>query len=253
MDQENRPGPPEGEFESDVDDLPPQEEAQTEGPPAHPVGHGEPAEGAEPAQGKKKRKKGKKGKKDGLGSNRGIETMFRTSYRTHVDLSSLADNKANIMIGINGIIVSVLIASIAPAIDKNPWLTIPTAILLLGCLVSMVFAVLAARPRVNHHRYTLEDVDADRANILFFGNFVHLTPDEYVTGMKTLMGDTDRLYANMIRDLHSLGGVLQRKFTLLRTSYTTFMWTLALGVVSFIVVLFMVAVINPRGVEGLFT
>ena len=56
----------------------------------------------------------KKKKKEGLGTSRGIETMFRTSYRTHVDLSSLADNKANIMIGINGIIMSILIASISP-------------------------------------------------------------------------------------------------------------------------------------------
>ena len=194
----------------------------------------------------------KKKKKEGLGTSRGIETMFRTSYRTHVDLSSLADNKANIMIGINGIIMSILIASISPKIDANLWLIVPTTILLLGCLISLVFAILAARPRVTERRYSLEDIQEDKANILFFGNFVHLTADEYLEGMKGLMQDTDRLYANMIRDIHGLGVVLRRKFELLRTSYTVFMWSLALGVLAFIATYLAIAVVNPQAVETLF-
>ena len=36
-----------------------------------------------PVEGKRKKKK-----KDGFGSARGVETMFRTSYRTHQDLSN---------------------------------------------------------------------------------------------------------------------------------------------------------------------
>ncbi len=202
---------------------------------------------AELEAGKKKKKK-----KGGLGTNRGIETMFRTSYRTHVDLSALADNKANIMIGINGIIMSVLIASISPKIDANLWLIVPTTILLVGLLISLIFAILAARPRVTEQQFTLEDIQEDRANILFFGNFVHLTSDEYVEGMRTLMEDTDRLYTNMIRDLHGLGTVLRRKFELLRTSYTVFMWSLAIGVIAFIATYLAIGVINPRAMEGLF-
>ena len=97
--------------------------------------------------------------------------MFRTSYRTHIELSAIADNKSNIMISINGIIISIVIASISPKIDSNPWLLIPTAILLLTCLGSLVYAVLSARPRVSNATITLEDVRANRANILFFGNF----------------------------------------------------------------------------------
>lgn len=198
------------------------------------------------------KKKKKKTKKDGLGTNRGIETMFRTSYRTHVDLSALADNKANIMIGINGIIMSVLIASISPKIDANLWLIVPTTILLIGLLISLIFAILAARPRVTEKQYTLEDIQEDRANILFFGNFVHLSSDEYVEGMKTLMQDTDRLYTNMIRDIHGLGTVLRRKFELLRTSYTVFMWSLAIGVLAFVATYLAIGFINPQAVETLF-
>ena len=189
---------------------------------------------------KKRKKKGKRKKKAAgpekpkIGTSRGIETMFRTSYRTHMDLSALADTKANIMISINGIIISILLASIAPKIDTNPWLLIPTAVLLITCLVSIVYAVLAARPRVRSDVITLEDVRDRRANILFFGHFSSLSRDDFVAGMTDLMLHTDELYQSMIRDIYNLGLVLKRKFELLRVAYTVFMFGLIAGIVLFI-------------------
>ncbi|MCA9737766.1 MAG: phosphohydrolase, partial [Gemmatimonadetes bacterium] len=151
-----------------------------------------------------------------------------------LDLSNLADNKANIMISINGIMISVVIASISPKIDSNPWLLVPTGVLLLGCAISMVYAILAARPRVTHRRVSLEDVESNRSNILFFGNFVGMPEEEFVSGLRSLLENTDRLYTNMMRDIYGLGQVLQRKYTLLRTSYTAFMVALILSVLLFL-------------------
>ncbi len=172
-----------------------------------------------------------------LGSRkRGVSDMFRTSYRTHVELSGIADNKSNIMISINGIIISIVIASISPKIDSNPWLLLPTTVLLITCLASMIYAVLSARPRVSKEKVTLEDVRNNRANILFFGNFYTLTRADYVEGMEELMQDSERLYDNMARDLHGLGTVLAKKYKLLRIAYNIFMIGLVLSVASFIFV-----------------
>lgn len=207
-------------------------------PPAPPVpepdGPATPAD--EPSAEKPLKKDKKKGKKhkDGIGSQRGVETMFRTSYQSHLNLSSMADNKANIMISINGIMISVVIASISPKIDSNPWLLVPTGVLLLGCAISMVYAILAARPRVTHRSVSLEDVESNRSNILFFGNFVGMPEEEFVSGLRSLLENTDRLYTNMMRDIYGLGQVLQRKYTLLRTSYTAFMVALILSVLLFL-------------------
>ncbi len=170
-----------------------------------------------------------------LGSvKRGVSDMFRTSYRTHIELSAIADNKSNIMISINGIIISIIIASISPKIDSNPWLLIPTAALLLTCLGSMIYAVLSARPRVSKEPVSLDDVRANRANILFFGNFHTMERADYVEGMEELMQDSTRLYDNMARDIHGLGVVLAKKYRLLRISYNIFMVGLILSVFSFI-------------------
>lgn len=178
----------------------------------------------------KARKKAKRQAK----ASRGIETMFRTSYRTHLDLSGYADNKANIMISINGVIISIMIASIGPRLELNPWLLLPTSILLLSCAGSMIFAILAARPRITSRPVTLDDVRANRANILFFGNFVNMPVEDFEIGMDELMEDPPRLYANMSRDIYALGGVLSRKYALVAKSYTIFMVGLSLAVLLFV-------------------
>ena len=170
-----------------------------------------------------------------LGSRtRGTETLFRTAYRTHLDLSGLADAKANIMISINGVMMSVVIAGVSPAMDTNPWLVRPVSVLLGVCALSLVLAILAARPRVRRQTVTLDDVRSNRSTLLFFGTFANLSSEEFEEGMVEMMQEGDRIYRNMIRDLHGLGSVLMRKYSMLRYSYTVFMVGLIVSVVLFV-------------------
>jgi len=171
-----------------------------------------------------------------LGSlKRGVSDMFRTSYRNHIELSAIADNKSNIMISINGIIISIMIASVSSQLASNSWLLLPIASLLITCTLSLIYSVLAARPRVSNEKVTLDDVRSNRSNILFFGNFHTMEREEYVTGLEELMTDSVRLYNTMARDLHGLGLVLSKKFKLLRVAYNIFMVGLAITVCSFLI------------------
>ena len=186
-------------------------------------------------------------KKKGPGSSRGIETLFRSAYRVQMDLTGLADNKANMMISINGIIISIIIAAVAPKLDANPWLLIPSTIFLIGTLISIVYAILAARPRVHSNPITLEDLEHSGGNILFFGDFANLTQDDFTTGMLDLIEDRDLVYETMIRNLYGLGSVLKKKFALLKVAYTIFMIALILGVTSFIGVFVWILQAAPSG------
>jgi hypothetical protein len=173
-------------------------------------------------------------KKKGPGTNRGIETMFRSAYRVQMDLTNLADNKANMMISINGIIISIIIAAVAPKIDNNPWLLLPTVLILVGTLISIIYAIISARPRVSTHTYTLDELEHEEGNILFFGDFASLTEEEFTEGMFELILNKEAVYKAMIRNLYGLGAVLKKKFALLQMAYTSFMLALILGVSSFI-------------------
>ena len=173
-------------------------------------------------------------KKKRPGTSRGIETMFRSAYRVQMELTALADNKANMMISINGIIISIIIAAVAPKLDSNPWLLVPSTVFLIGTLISIVYAILAARPRVSTTPITLEDLEHSEGNILFFGNFANLDQSEFTEGMLDLMQDRMVLYETMIGNIYGLGAVLKKKFALLQIAYTAFMVALILGVLSFI-------------------
>lgn len=207
---------------------------------------------AEPhGPGREKREKPEKSKqsKDGAsGTKRGIETMFRTAYRTHLDLSGLADTKANIMISINGIIISIIAATAAGSMQGNPWLLLPASVFLLTCVTSLVFSVLAAMPRIGGKRSPPPSERTDpltSQNLLFFGTFVNLPEDEFVEGIKDLMRQTGDLYAAMAKDLYSLGGVLARKYRLIRAAYAVFMSGLVVGVILLVTVLGIEAVQGP--------
>lgn len=177
---------------------------------------------------KKEKKKDKE--KD---AGRSIETMFRNTVRTHVDFSSMADTKANIMISVNTLILTIIVSIMIRKLDSNPHLIIPTAMLTLSSLITLVFAILVTRPKVSRGTFTEDDIKEKKVNLLFFGNFHKMSLNDFSWGMKEMMKDKDFLYENMIMDFYYLGQVLGQKYQKLRICYTIFMYGLIISVIAF--------------------
>ncbi|MEQ9119582.1 Pycsar system effector family protein [Fulvivirga sp.] len=166
--------------------------------------------------------------------DRGIETMFRITSKNHLQLSAMADNKANIMISINSIILSVLVSVLFRKFEDWPQLIIPAMLLVFVCLTTIVFAVLATRPNVSSGKFTTEEIREKKTNLLFFGNFHSMELDNYMWGMREMMKDADFLYGSMIKDIYFLGIVLGKKYRMLRKSYNVFMFGFIISILSFI-------------------
>lgn len=166
---------------------------------------------------------------------RGIETMFRISSTNQQRLSDMADNKANILITVNSIILSAVISLLLRRLEDHIYLVIPTIILLTVSLVTLIYAILATRPFVPAGTFTQNDIDEKRVNLLFFGNFYNMNLDIYASGMEKVMEDKGFLYGTLIRDIHSQGVVLGRKYRLLRVAYNIFMYGLIIAVLAFII------------------
>ncbi len=200
---------------------------------------------------KKLEKKAKEKDKEQNGTfaegKRGVETMFRTMYDNHVTLSQMADNKANMMVSLNAVILSILItylgaksSALGPAFTRNPVLAVPMGLLVATALGSVTTAILSAQPDVTSFKWLKRSPQVAtnrRVNLLFFGQFTKLSLDNFQSGIHSLMRDSDALYSNMITDIYYLGEVLDRKYRLLRTSYTIFMVGLILTALSFGIVL----------------
>jgi len=183
--------------------------------------------------GKDKEKKKEKEKEAKPG--RGVETMFRTTSTNHIRLSSMADSKAHIMISVNSIIISVILGVLFRRLEDYPNLIIPAVIFLLTGVVTIIFSVLATRPNVNVGRFTREDIDRKKTNLLFFGNFHKMSLEDYTWGMTEMMKDTEYVYASMIQDIYHLGVVLGKKYKQLRIAYNVFMFGLIISVLAFVV------------------
>lgn len=166
---------------------------------------------------------------------RGIETMFRLTSKNHITLSTMADSKANILISVNSIIISIIIGALMQKLDSNPHLIVPTIMLLTVNLGAIVFSILSIRPNITKGKFTREDIENHRTNLLFFGNFHKMKRDDYHWGMNRLMENKNFLYSSLIDDIYFLGVVLAKKYQLLRTAYTIFMFGIIVAVVAFAV------------------
>lgn len=170
-------------------------------------------------------------------TERGVETMFRLTARNQINLSSIADNKANIMLTINAVIVSVLVSTSALNFTVGGRLNflVPGLILVSGCLISLVFAVLSVRPKIIKNKISDEDLKNRKVNLLFFGNFFKMDYEEYKSAMAEMMDDYDYLYGSLIKDQYNLGRVLSIKYRLLTYSYNFFMFSFVIAVITFFI------------------
>ena len=174
-------------------------------------------------------------KEKGNVPERGVETMFRVALRNHMTLSDIADTKANILLSVNAIIVSLALSNLLPKLDNpsNAHLFVPTIIFVAFTVASIILSILATRPNVTEGKFTKEDVANKKVNLLFFGNFHQMKLDDFEWGISEMMTDRDYLYGSLTKDLYFLGLVLNRKYKILRLTYTVFMIGIIVSVIAF--------------------
>jgi len=164
---------------------------------------------------------------------RGVETLFRLTSKNHMDMSAMADSKAGIMISVNSIIISVVISFLMRKLEDYPHLILPTVILLLVNISTIIFSILATRPKILGGQFSQEDIDNRKINLLFFGHFHRMPLEAYQKGIKQMLNDKEYLYSSLVKDIYYLGVVLGRKYKFLRISYTIFMYGLIIAVFAF--------------------
>ena len=167
-------------------------------------------------------------------AERGISTVFRIMAQNQNNLSGMADSKANILISVNSIILSIVIGTLSSKLAANPNLKIPVAVLVTVCVSAIIFSILATRPNVNHGKFTEDDVRNKRTNLLFFGNFFRMSLQDYDWAMQEMLADKDYLYSSIVKDNYFLGVVLAKKYRFLRIAYNIFMYGLVLTVIAFV-------------------
>lgn len=174
--------------------------------------------------------------------DRGVQNLFKVVMRNHLKLSDIADSKANILLSVNAIIISLAISNLIPDLSSPGYksLMIPTLILIVFSVASIVGSIMSTSPKVRSDQFTREDVERHKINLLFFGNFYKMSYEQYKCAMQEKIENQELIYNSLIKDLYSLGKVLDRKYKLLRITYTVFMIGIVLSVLSFIVTYYLI-------------
>ena len=171
-------------------------------------------------------------------AERGRETLFKATYQNQSSLIQMADNKANIIISINTMIISSVIAitgygAVAGKIDRyDSVVMIPIVMIILSCLISVIFAVQAARPKLIKPGSIGGQLQ--KSSLLFFGVIANYSQQTYLDEIKKLLDSGDDLYEHMTIDIYNQGLILKRKYNLLVYAYQVFMFGFTFSVLVFL-------------------
>ncbi len=213
--------------------------------PSNGVGNKEIALNVRKEDGKQpgKKKEDKKEQKKALEEQRALEkkealavkefdTIYRLVATNHMRMNAIADRKANIMLSLNAIIISLTMGIVASSSEYTLRFIIPTSILIVVCLITIVFAALSTRPKVTSGTVDKQDIEDKKANLLFFGNFSKMKFEDFDWGIRKLLVDQEYLHNSMFIDFYSLGTVLDSKYRYLRICYNVFMFGIVTAVLA---------------------
>ena len=162
---------------------------------------------------------------------RGIETWFRLASKNLYTRLSIVDTKANILITANAIIISMVLGTLYTRLEDDPHLIYAVGGLVVTNIFSITFAILATIPKSwikGAHGNTIESAD-----LMTFEDFSDMDLADYSKSVISVIQDGDTLYPSLIKDIHSLGVKLAKKYKLIRTSYLVFLYGIIFSIFLF--------------------
>lgn len=172
-------------------------------------------------------------------TGRGVETLFRVTFSNQIHLIQIADNKANSIITINTLVITVLIGlsgygTITQRIDfRSISMILPFILLIVTCFLSVIFAMMATQPKfVKTKNKTLEN--GSNSSLLFFGSIPDRTLDAYLADMDELTHSSDSVYHAMEIEIYNQSKVLTRKYKLLSIAFLVFRYGFISSVLAFL-------------------
>lgn len=168
-----------------------------------------------------------------IGNSKSAQMMFKTTLRNQIDLTNIADNKANIMLSINSLLITFGMPLLVSNLTEHPMLIYPGSVLLITCVLSIIYATSATRPVKMTGETDIGNLDQGTTNLFFFGNFYKMSRDDYRKGLRRVVKNEGILTNSIVNDLFFLGRTLGNKYHRLRITYIIFMVGMVLTVLTF--------------------
>ncbi|MBT8374810.1 MAG: hypothetical protein KJN80_07860 [Deltaproteobacteria bacterium] len=149
-----------------------------------------------------------------------LDHMIRQTRAHHVQLSAMADMKANMMLTVAALLIPLSIRFL-----DDPRLQ-PAALTMIGfCILTVLLSAYAAMPKlmVIKDRSKTIDPEDPSFNLLFFGSFTAMDYDDFELAMEKVMNDHGEVYEKQIKEIYLMAQYLAReKYRFIRFAYISF-------------------------------
>ncbi len=164
------------------------------------------------------KEKGKKNKKNKLSKT--VDTFFRNALKSNLELTSLADTKASILISVNGFILTVIMTASGFMLNDEKMIY-PFNAIIITSLISILLGILAIRPRFKEHLFK-ESHSLEYSSVLYFQDMISKTPSDYIKEVKKVIKNQEDTNDNIIKHLYILSAEINLKYKWLRRAYGAF-------------------------------
>tara|TARA_Y100001935_G_C17071510_1_gene391773 strand:- start:118 stop:645 length:528 start_codon:yes stop_codon:yes gene_type:complete len=142
--------------------------------------------------------------------------MLRALHQKQVQLVMIADQKANMLLGIVVVALSMFVFNFAFEFQSE----ILKLLFFLFCaieLFAVILCILVVSPRIGSKSSykKLEDME----NPLFFRHFSNFNRDDYVAFIIENIENPRKVFELIIADYYDLGIGLEKKYSLLKSAY----------------------------------
>ncbi len=165
--------------------------------------------------------------------------IIRTTQRNNIDLTHIADNKANVLLSLNAIMITFLIPSVMANMDFiiDSHYYIPLIILAATCFSTIYISTVVLKPtRFDNLRD--ENEPKEKHSPFFFGNFYKMEPEDFYKFMDETIDDNENLKHHLMQDLYFIGRRLGSKMTWIRRAFNIFLCGIGLTLISSAIMFF---------------
>lgn len=177
-----------------------------------------------------KKKKDKSNKGDMYSKN--TIGLLRTTLRNNTELTSIADNKANVLLSLNALMLTFFVPLLLPNIDlvQAYKLTIPLMIFVTTCVITIYIAFLVLRPGKFGGQH-VKISEGRNLSPFFFGNFEKMTKEDYLDHFNNVLSNEKKVKQFLSNDFYHLGLRLAEKMKLIRRAFNIFIGGLIVSMV----------------------
>ncbi len=147
-----------------------------------------------------------------------LDYLLSETRRQLIDFSNMADTKANILLSISSVLLTVAITRV-----NDTSLRLAVFALAFFMLITITLALLTVTPSIDISSRNKRSKEDSEFNPLFFANYSHMSYDEYSQHMEKILNDPDASYEVQVHEIYHVGVYLKRtKFNYVKYGYLFF-------------------------------